>query len=81
MSSADAKDILSQWNGHLKHLSLLRLAPDLCTTLAVHSSKVLYMFVIAHQSPKNLLHAIDLVVALDGYQMISVGYFVHRTLP
>lgn len=40
MSAAEAREILSQWNGRLKDLALMRLAPDLCTTLAVHSSKV-----------------------------------------
>lgn len=40
MSVTEARALLSQWNGRLKDLALLRLPLDLCTTLAVHSSKV-----------------------------------------
>ena len=40
LNTVEATEILTSWQGHLRELSLLRLAPDLCTTLAVQSSKV-----------------------------------------
>ena len=43
MSIAEARSILAQWNGHLKTMCLLRFTPELSTTLAVHSSKVLVL--------------------------------------